>query len=41
MDFVNTGGIPVPFAANLTPLELLAGTVVVTLWFLLYEELNK
>ena len=41
MDFVNTGGIPIPFAANLSPLELLGGIIVVTIWFLLYEELNK
>lgn len=41
MDFVNTGGLPVPFAATLSPLELVAGVVVVTLWFLLYEELKK
>jgi len=41
MDFVNTGGIPVPFAATLSPLELLGAVIVVTLWFLLYEELNK
>ena len=41
MDFVITGGIPIPFAATLSPMELVAGVVIVTLWFLLYEELNK
>lgn len=40
MDFVNTSEY-VPFAANLSPLELLGGIIVVTIWFLLYEELNK